>query len=201
VVLLHGLWMRGLSMRWHAAKLAAAGFATECFDYASIFSEPASAAPRLAELLSRGETHVVAHSLGGLLVLDTLQQRPGLPVRRLVCLGTPLCGSGVARDIGLRPWAPLTLGRSAALLQRGCRVLPPGIEVGMVAGDRPMGLGQWLGRVEGRHDGTVAVAETRPEGLRDHVVVRASHSGLLFSREAARQVAHFLDQGRFLHPA
>jgi hypothetical protein len=43
----------------------------------------------------------------------------------------------------------------------------------------------------------VAVAETRIPGLGDHVVVRASHSGLLFSDAALRQAAAFLREGRF----
>ena len=33
----------------------------------------------------------------------------------------------------------------------------------------------------------------------DHVVVAASHSGLLFSAEAAGQAVHFLRDGRFRH--
>ncbi|QDH71866.1 esterase/lipase family protein [Marilutibacter alkalisoli] len=189
--------MRGLSMRWLAHRFRKAGFDTELFDYASVLGEPEAAGPRLAARLARGPVHVVAHSLGGLLVMDTLKRHPGLPVGRVVCLGSPLCGSGVARDAARRSLRLLTVGRSAALLQRGCPELPAGVEVGMVAGDLPLGLGQLFGRVDGPHDGTVALAETRPPGLRDHVVIHASHTGLLFSAEAARQGAHFLAHGRF----
>ncbi|KTF29418.1 Cob(I)alamin adenosyltransferase, partial [Xanthomonas vesicatoria] len=46
-------------------------------------------------------------------------------------------------------------------------------------------------------DGTVALAETRLPGLRDHCVVQASHSGLLRSPEAATQALAFLRSGRF----
>ena len=38
-------------------------------------------------------------------------------------------------------------------------------------------------------DGTVAVSETRIPGLSRHVTVAASHSGLVFSPDAARQTA------------
>nr|WP_281368113.1 alpha/beta hydrolase [Lysobacter spongiae] len=198
---MHGLWMRGLSMRWHAGRLAAAGFRPELFDYASVTVDPERAIPRLVDVLSRASCHVVGHSLGGVLALSTLRRHAGLPVSRVVCLGSPLCGSAVARDAGGGPWRRMTVGRSAPVLQRGCPEMPDGIEVGMVAGDRPLGLGQLFGRVEGPHDGTVALAETRPPGLRDHVVVPASHSGLLFSVPAARQVLSFLQTGRFLHAA
>jgi hypothetical protein len=67
----------------------------------------------------------------------------------------------------------------------------------MVAGRRPRGLGALVARFEGAHDGTVAVDETRVPGLADHVVIDASHSGLLFSAEAVRQVAGYLARGSF----
>jgi hypothetical protein len=67
----------------------------------------------------------------------------------------------------------------------------------MVAGSRPLGLGQFLGHFDGPSDGTVAVAETRLDGLADHVVVPASHTGLVFSAQAARQAIAFLGTGRF----
>ena len=59
---------------------------------------------------------------------------------------------------------------------------------------------RFLGQAfDGPHDGTVSVAETRVPGLADHVVVRASHSGLLFSDEVVRQVAGFLRGDGFEH--
>jgi hypothetical protein len=69
----------------------------------------------------------------------------------------------------------------------------------MVAGNTAHGLGQLFGRFDGDSDGTVAVVETRLEGLTDHVVVPASHSGLLLSRTAAGHTLHFLRHGRFRH--
>jgi hypothetical protein len=52
---------------------------------------------------------------------------------------------------------------------------------------------------DGEHDGTVAIVETQLPGLADHVVVDASHSGLLFSAEAAEQATAFLRVGHFRH--
>ncbi|MNO04758.1 hypothetical protein D3C81_2258900 [compost metagenome] len=43
----------------------------------------------------------------------------------------------------------------------------------------------------------MALDETQLPGLADHCVVAASHSGLVFSPEAARQTAAFLRDGRF----
>ena len=71
----------------------------------------------------------------------------------------------------------------------------------MVAGNLQRGLGGAITRLPGPHDGTVAVEETRVPGLAAHVVVEASHSGLIFSREAASHAARFLREGRFAETA
>ena len=67
----------------------------------------------------------------------------------------------------------------------------------MIAGSLPHGLGGLLARFEGDNDGTVSVEETRSPQLADHVVVEASHSGLLFSAAAIAQAQAFLREGRF----
>lgn len=200
VILLHGLWMPGAAMHWLAAQLKAAGFAPEIFSYHSVADGPDLAVPRLVELLqAEGEADIVAHSLGGLIALQALCEAPGLPVARVVCLGSPLTGSGAAT--GMLRWAPAAslLGRSAALLRQGIACWHGRAQVGAIAGHVPHGLGALFAGFDGEHDGTVAVAETRLPGLADHVVVDASHSGLLFSAQAAAQAVAFLRDGRFIH--
>jgi pimeloyl-ACP methyl ester carboxylesterase len=199
VVLLHGLWMPGASMQWFASKLSAAGFEPEILAYHSVADGPDTAVPRLVERLAAAPADIVAHSLGGLIALQALHEAPDLHVRRVVCLGSPLTGSGAAT--GMLRWAPAAamLGRSAALLQHGVDGWTGGAEVGVVAGCVPHGLGALLAGFDGDHDGTVAVAETRLPGLADHVVIEASHSGLLFSADAVDQATAFLRTGHFRH--
>jgi len=201
VVLLHGIWMAGVTMQWFGARLRAAGFAPETFGYHSIVGGPDQAVPQLAAQLRAGaEADIVAHSLGGLVALQALVAEPDLPVRRVVCLGVPLCGSSAAAQLARWPVASLWLGRSAGILQDGCTQWPRRFEVGMVAGCLAHGLGGLLAQFDGDNDGTVSVEETRSPQLADHVVVEASHSGLLFSAEAIDQAAGFLRAGRFRHP-
>jgi len=198
VILLHGLWMPGASMQWFASKLSAAGFDTEIFAYHSVADGPDTAVPRLVEMLGQTRSDIVAHSLGGLIALQALCDAPSLQVGRVVCLGSPLTGSGAAT--GMLRWAPAAamLGRSAALLQNGLPCWEGRAEVGVIAGCVPHGLGALLAGFDGDHDGTVAIEETRLPGVSDHVVVEASHSGLLFSAEAVDQTVAFLRSGRFL---
>ncbi len=202
VVLLHGVWMRGLTMWPLARRLRAAGFAPVVFDYASLWRGPAPSVDRLAlRLLAMGPgpVHLVGHSLGGLVALEAASHYAGLPPGRIVCLGSPLAGSCAARGMarwGLDRW----LGRSRTLLKSGLHALPPGREVGVVAGTRPSGAGGLFTRFEGPHDGTVALWETRLPGLVDHRALNASHTGLVLSRHAADLVAGFLRDGRFPGP-
>ena len=187
-------------MGWLGARLKVHGFQAEYFGYHSIVGDVAAAEDRLAAQLATGPCHVVAHSLGGLVALETLSRHPGLPVERVVCLGTPLCGSGAAAGLKRWPLAPLWMGRSAELLGRGCVTWPESCEVAMVAGRVPRGLGAFFAGFDGDHDGTVSVGETRVPGLAGHVVVDASHSGLLFSQQVAGLVAGFLGTGRLAVP-
>lgn len=200
VVLLHGIWMVGATMQWFGHRLRAGGYAPETFNYHSIVGGPDDALPRLAERLRQGpETDIVAHSLGGLVALQALASDPDLPVRRVVCLGVPVCGSAAAAELAKVPLARFWLGRSGDMLAHGCAQWPPRYQVGMVAGSLPHGLGALVTELAGEHDGTVAVAETRSPQLADHIVIAAGHSGLIFSAEATRQTLAFLRDGRFRH--
>jgi pimeloyl-ACP methyl ester carboxylesterase len=156
--------------------------------------------PRLARHLRERPTHVLAHSLGGLVALRTLEQHPDLPVTRVVCLGSPLCGSGAAKGLAGHAWSAASLGRSAELLRSGCTPWRGRASVGVVAGRTPLGLGRYFGRFPGENDGTVAVDETRLPGLADHAVISTSHTGLLLSAQAAGLAVEFFRHGRFQGP-
>ena len=199
VVLLHGLLMRRPALLPMAWRLRRRGFVPRLFGYSTLRVDPAVAIEALAALLHAqgpAPVHVLAHSLGGLIALETLRRHTDLPVGRVLCLGSPIAGSAAARDLQARGW-PLVPGRSGALLSAGVATLPAGVPVGMIAGSRPLGLGRFFGRFEGPSDGTVAVSETRLPGLAAHTVIPASHSGLIVSRVAAELAANFLATGAF----
>ena len=198
VLLVHGLlnaewWLRPL-----AARLRREGFTPVLFGYSSVRGGPGQAIPRLAQRLGQGDIEgVVGHSLGGLVALEALRLAPGSRVRRVVCIGSPLCGSATARRVAASRWWRPLLGRSASLLGSGLQCWDGEAALGVVAGDVPRGLGLLFSRFDCPSDGTVGVDETRLPGCADHCVVHASHTGLVFSPLAVRQAAHFLRDGRF----
>jgi pimeloyl-ACP methyl ester carboxylesterase len=199
VLLLHGIWMLGVSMAPLARRLREAGFETELHGYAGVGAGPEGTLPALRERL-RGFDAVVGHSLGGLMALSALREDPTgelQRVRRVVCLGSPLAGSAAAGALARRPFTAWGLGRSSTLLQRGLGEWRGTAQVGSIAGRSPLGLGHLFAGFAGPHDGSVAVSETQLPGIADHVVLDASHTGLVFSPQAATLAAHFLQHGRF----
>jgi len=200
IILLHGLWMRAFTLAALRRRLAGAGYAVELFDYASVFRSPEVSIEHLlrrAQSVRDRNLHFVGHSLGGLIAMQALQRQPGLTSGRVVCLGSPLRGSAVARGIASVPGGALVIGKHLGILRTGLERWDGGQEVGSIAGRLPIGLGSAIGGLGSPHDGTVSVAETELPGLTDHCVVPATHTGLLFSAAAAEQAVAFLRRGRF----
>lgn len=200
VLLLHGLWMRSAALGLLARRLRGAGFAVSTLDYPSVHGGPHAALPLLIDTLRAlgpGPVRIVAHSLGGLMALSALQAEPALPVDRVLCLGSPLCGSAAAQGLARWPGGRHLLGDSLALLRTGLPLWQGPAQVAMIAGRLPLGLGVLAGHLPRPHDGTVAVAETQLPGLVAHCTLPVSHSGLVFSRAVAAQAVQFLRAGRF----
>jgi hypothetical protein len=89
------------------------------------------------------------------------------------------------------------VGRSAGPLDAGVQHVPPGWQVGVIAGTRGLGAGRLLQRLPEPHDGTVAEIETRLDGETDRLLLPVSHTGLVLSPTVARAVNGFLSTGQF----
>src|SRR5687767_7128392 len=79
VVLVHGIWLARLSLVPLQQRLRRAGYETHILSYPSLRRTPAQNAARLRALLERlaaPAVHVVGHSLGGLVALHLLEERP-----------------------------------------------------------------------------------------------------------------------------
>lgn len=203
VVLIHGIWMTSLELRYIGGYLQHRDYDTRYFFYPSLRHSPSDNADRLDEYLRGIEAttiHLVAHSLGGVVVSHLFARRPPQQPGRIVMLGSPLQGSVVARHLCSKRGLRWLLGRAVKGGLLGDA--PPWLgvrESGMIAGDRPTGIGRLLapGKLVTPNDGTVAVSETESPGFREHVVVHHSHLEMLFSREVAMLVYRFLRHGQF----
>jgi len=203
VILIHGLWMRGAVMRVHERQLQRAGYATRRFSYPSWRDGLADNVERLARFIEATPgtvIHLVAHSLGGALVLTLLAQRADARIARVVLLGTPVSGCHCGFFCAAQPLLARLVGRSFADWFSAPRPNPPpGIEVGVIAGTRRISWGRFIPGLERPNDGLIAVAETRIATATDSVVLCVSHTGLLVARACSRELASFLETGRFIH--
>ncbi|MBV2210018.1 MAG: alpha/beta hydrolase [Thermomonas sp.] len=198
VLLVHGL-LNASWWLWPMARLLRQqGFTPQLFGYSSIFENPNVAVAQLQQQLEKTPVrYVLGHSLGGLIALEALRQKPTLPAERVVCLGSPLRGSRTAAALATHPVLKSALGCSAHLLKEGVASWSGAASVGVVAGDLARGMGRVFADFSEASDGTVAVSETQLPGIADHCLVHASHTGLVLSQAAANQAAHFMRHGQF----
>jgi pimeloyl-ACP methyl ester carboxylesterase len=202
VVLVHGIWMNGWDMSLLRYRLNKAGFNALQFSYSSVSKNLHYNTQRLQKFLSSlhdDTIHIVAHSLGGLLVRQLFHDFPKQKPGRVVTLGTPHRGSYVAGQLNKHMWGRVLLGKS---LQQGLLGDAPlwnvDHEIGVIAGDRGIGVGKILTRLPKSSDGTVVLEETPLQGMKDYIVMPVNHIGLLFSNSVAQQIVQFLSTGEFI---
>jgi pimeloyl-ACP methyl ester carboxylesterase len=203
VILVHGLWQFGLELFVMRRRLQADGSLRALFfTYPTTVGTMSNHVRRLidcARAHKAEQLHFVGHSLGGLVVLRALEITDDLPPGRAVLLGSPLQGSRTAQSLARLPFGRALLG--GALTQEcvdwSPREWSGRREVGVIAGSMGFGVGRLLANLDAAHDGTVLVEETRLPGAKDHIVIAASHTGLLVSAQAAEQTRHFLEHGAF----
>ena len=207
VVYVHGLWQRGGESVWLRRRLSQDLKAeARTFSYPSVTADASSNARALAKFLSaiRADTlHLVGHSLGGLVILKLFEDGPEaqarLPPGRIVLLGSPLQGSRTAQKLARLPFGKRIMGLGVAeeLLGSRQRRWNGARDLGVIAGDLGVGFGRLVGTLGGPSDGTILVEETELDGTADRVVLRVSHTGMLFSAPVARAAGAFLSTGRF----
>lgn len=202
VVLVHGLWVHGIAMVLMRRRIERCGYRVLAYSYPSVrlsLTENTERLARYCREISAPRLHFVGHSLGGLIVLRMLDSTSGLPPGRVVLAGTPFAECYTARRLVRLPGGRAALGRSIPeWLDSGRPEFGSAHDIGVIAGSVPVGLGCLVAPdLPAPCDGVVSVAETRVPGMRDHVVLRVSHSGMLVSSAVARQICAFLREGMF----
>ncbi|MBD5800694.1 Alpha/beta hydrolase family protein [Azoarcus sp. Aa7] len=202
VVLVHGLWMHGLVFGLLRRRLERSGFLTHAWSYPSVRQGLAANADALSRFLAdlrADPIHLVGHSLGGIVIANALARHPDPRVRRCVLMGPPWTASRSATGLQRVPGISALIGRSMRDWLPAPRPELPGVEIGVISGNRPLGLAGALVGLPRPHDGIVMVEETRVAGTRDAVTLHVSHMEMLLSAHCADQVAAFLHTGAFTH--
>ena len=200
VVLVPGIGLGGIEMLTLERRLRQSGYDTRVFRHLPGRCSLAASADRLQRMVGSLEAdtlHFVAHSLGGLVVLQMFveypEQRPG----RIVLLGTPLLGCLAARRTLALPGGQWLVGQGMASVCSGPSLpLPPGRQVGVIAGRINVVFGLFLAPRKA-NDTLICVEESRHPELTDHAVLPVSHGSILLSSRAAQYTVQFLRIGAF----
>src|SRR5210317_2233008 len=99
IILLHGLWMTGSEMSLLRRRLRKDGFLVDQFRYSTLAHSLGHNTERLARRIRQYDhtVHLIGHSLGGVLSLQTLRRYPDLNVDKVICLGSPLLDAQAGR--------------------------------------------------------------------------------------------------------
>lgn len=211
VVLIHGLGRSSGSMWALARRLEAAGFRTARLRYPSrslsLDQAVARVAGQIRALDPEAPIHLVGHSLGGLIAARLAEAAPDLQIGRIVQLGTPNAGSGVADTLRSHPVARRFFGPVLGDLTRRKSTSPHarhrarrgarhGARIGAIAGRLPISaLGEAAG-LDGPNDGLVEV-RSAIDSADCHLVLPLLHGLLPISAEVARRTIRFLRDGTF----
>lgn len=205
VVLLHGLARRHTSMAKLAAHLRHAGWETWAKSYPSRSQPIEELAAQVTEwlLAAAGDRplYAVTHSMGGIIVRHL--HDPRLRWQRIVMLAPPNQGSTLAAGLIDNPFFGWFFGPAG----RGLAALPPSwppppAPFAVIAGTRRFALHNptsWtIGRRFARdeaNDGTVAVRETRLEGMSAFAEVDATHTWIMNDARVQMMSERFLRLG------
>ncbi len=208
VVLLHGLARSRETMVKMGDALQGKGFSVCNIGYPST-SHPIEelamnfVAPAIKSCIGdmKAPVDFVTHSMGGIIVRYLASHAPGIEIGRVVMLSPPNRGSEVVDAFGDMRLFESINGPAGKQLGTGKESMPNSLgpacfELGIVTGNRSI---NWIlsAIIDGENDGKVSVENAKLEGMKDFLVVPASHPFIMKNDIAIMQTLHFLEHGQF----
>ncbi len=207
VIVLHGIARSSSSMATLAEHLETHGYQVFNIDYPStdhnIMALVDLVHQKITELKINPttKTHFVGYSMGCLITRGIIHRYRPQNLGRVVMLGPPNRGSEVAEFFKEFFLYEKIYGPAGQELGTGHHDYSEllgrvNYELGVIAGDRSIDpISSTI--IPGPDDGKVAVTRTRLQGMKDHIVVHATHTFMMRNTEVLMQTAHFLKMGEF----
>lgn len=210
VVLLHGLNRSKSSMSLMEKYLNKQGYKTVNYNYDStkktipeIATTDAVSAVNTCLTYKPNKIHFVTHSLGGIIVRQYLQTNNLPRGSRLVMLGPPNKGSELSdyfNDFELFKWMNGSAGSSLTTDKKSIpnTLKPISIEVGIIAGS--VSFNPFFSYIiPSGDDGKVSIESAKLPEMKDFIVMNTSHTFMMINPFVMKQVATFLETGKFDH--
>ncbi len=200
VVLLHGMGRSRLSMAVLSHRFKQSGYQTLNFPYSQMGSSLNELSDQLKgfvqERVKTPRYHLVAHSLGNVIIRNAFRNElpPGLG--RIVMLAPPNQPADLAKRFRKNLIYRLFTGDSGQKLseEEFYADLPvPAVDFGVIAGDK----GQKISFSE-PNDGLVAVEEAKLEGMKDFIVLQHAHTFIMNCRDTFEHCKSFIETGKFI---
>ncbi len=199
IILLQGMG-RGRASLWLLdTRLQHAGYRTLNFPYSASRNSIDGLGEQLCafirENIKTGHYHLVAHSLGNVILRAAFRfgYPPGLG--RIVMLAPPNEPADLARalqDNQIYQWFMGASGQQLASEAFYAQLPVPDVPFGIIAGDRGQSF-----ILKQPNDGVITVENTKLEGMTDWVVVPQSHNFIMNSRVVADLCISFIETGAF----
>jgi triacylglycerol lipase len=184
-------------------RLTSAGYRSVAISYPSrklSIEELAVHVNSMIPEADQGSVHFLTHSLGGIVARQLLREHRPRRLGRVVMLAPPNRGSQLAERFLTFPMFQTASGPAGRQLGTGqsskpLSLGPVDFELGVIAGNRPTLPTHHL--IPEESDGTVAVSETRVEGMKDFLVVQRGHTFIMNDPAVIDQAIHFFRHGHF----
>jgi pimeloyl-ACP methyl ester carboxylesterase len=208
VVVLHGIARSNKHMKTLAKFLAQDGFDVINLSYPSTSYKIEELTDLInSEISSRVKKdktiHFIGYSMGGLMVRALIHKYKYKNLGKVVQLAPPNQGSEVADFVkNFWPYKKIfgPAGQQLVTDKTAVKHLfgEVNYDLGIIAGN--LSIDPFSSAIiPGENDGKVAVERTKLEGMKDHIVVSASHTFFPSNKEVLKQTLYFIKNGKFNH--
>jgi pimeloyl-ACP methyl ester carboxylesterase len=196
ILLVHGIFMRPLVMRSLANRLQKEGYEVEFFSY-PFYPQKKHLTDNFLKKVSEYKPEVViGHSMGGNITAHQLSDISE-HVKTVVCLGSPLAGSAIAKKIS-NGWLSFIIPESAKeMLMRPVVIPTTSPSLAVISGTKnTVGFRFLFPVLSGANDGTVATIETNVPNLMHRTEMHVGHTAMLWSPLVVKEIIHFIENGK-----
>lgn len=203
VIIVHGLFMNQLVMKFLENKLTVFGYKVYNYSYntTKFSNQTIEDFKNFVFNINEEECYFVGHSMGGLvskIMIQIYYEKLMYKFSKisLITLGTPHQSSYLAKLISKTNLKNL-LGSAgnAGLTKKIADWNLDNISLGCIVGNIPIGL---LAVNEKKSDGIVFVEEGIDKNATDFIEMPVCHTSMIYSKEVVKQIDYFINNQKFL---